>query len=133
MDITKKDIEDYLSEVKESVKKNNYRLELNKRRQNNRKLFLDYIIDDEKVEEIIFALSVMDFSTILKNKHKGFEDERLYVFGKKAMLIPKYEVDEKEVDLYIKFNKIQDGYIIIISFHEQKYPLIYFFKGEEQW
>lgn len=29
------------------------------------------------------GLTVMDFSEILQNKHKGFEHERLYVFGRR--------------------------------------------------
>lgn len=82
MNIDKKDIEQYLSEVKEAVENDRYRLDRNARRQDNINLFWDYVIDEAKAKEIIMSLTVMDFSEILQNAHKGFEHERLYVFGK---------------------------------------------------
>ena len=30
--------------------------------------------------------------------------------------------------LYIKFNKLENCFVIVISFHEQKYPLTYYFR-----
>ncbi len=128
MNIDKKDIEQYLSEVKEAVRKDNYRLDQNARRQDNINLFLDYVIDEAKAKEIILSLTVMDFSEILQNEHKGFEHERLYVFGKDVVLLERNGTKEKTVFLYIKFNKLENCFIIIISFHEQKYPLTYYFK-----
>ena len=53
MYIDQKDIEQYLSEVKEAVEKDNYRLDRNARRQDNINLFLDYVIDETKAKEII--------------------------------------------------------------------------------
>ena len=70
MNIDQKDIEQYLSEVKEAVEKDNYRLDRNARRQDNINLFLDYVIDETKAKEIIMSLTVMDFSEILQNEHK---------------------------------------------------------------
>ena len=46
MNINQKDIERYLSEVKEAVEKDNYRLERNAIRQDNINMFLDYVIDE---------------------------------------------------------------------------------------
>lgn len=106
LNIDKKDIEQYLSEVKEAVEKDNYRLDRNARRQDNINLFLDYVIDEAKTKEIILSLTVMDFSEILQNEHKGFEYEKLYVFGK----------------------ELENCFVIVISFHEQKYPLTYYFR-----
>ena len=34
----------------------------------------------------------------------------------------------KTVSLYIKFNKLENCFVIVISFHEQKYPLTYYFR-----
>ena len=48
----------------------------------------DYVIDETKVKNIILSLTVMDFSEILQNEHKGFEYERLYVFGKDVTFVP---------------------------------------------
>ena len=116
MNIDQNDIEQYLSEVKEAVEKDNINL------------FLDYVIDEAKAKEIILSLTAMDFSEILQNEHKGFEHERLYVFGKDVVLLERTGTEEKTVSLYIKFNKLENCFVIVISFHEQKYPLTYYFR-----
>lgn len=128
MNINRKDIELYLSEVKEAVEKDRYRLDRNTKRQDNINLFLDYVIDEAKAKDIILSLTAMDFSEILQNEHKGFEHERLYVFGKDVTLLERNGMEEKTVSLYIKFNKLEDCFVIVISFHEQKHPLMYYFK-----
>ena len=128
MNIDKKDIEQYLSEVKKAVENDRYRLDRNARRQDNINRFLDYVIDEAKAKEIILNLTAMDFSGILQNEHKGFEHERLYVFGKDVILLERNGTEEKTVSLYIKFNKLENCFVIIISFHEQKHPLTYYFK-----
>ena len=114
--------------MKEAVEKDNYRLDRNARRQDNINLFLDYVIDETKAKEIILSLTVMDFSEILQNEHKGFEHEKLYVFGKDVTLLERNGTEEKTVSLYIKFNKLENCFVIVISFHEQKYPLTYYFR-----
>ena len=123
-----KDIEQYLSEVKEAVEKDNYRIDRNARRQDNINMFLDYVIDEAKAKEIILSLTAMDFSEILQNEHKGFEHEKLYVFGKDVTLLKRNGAEEKTVSLYIKFNKLENCFVIVISFHEQKHPLTYYFR-----
>ena len=128
MNIDKKDIEQYLSEVKEVVENDRYRLERNSKRRDNINLFLDYLIDEAKAKEIILSLTVMDFSEILQNEHVGYEHERLYVFGKDVNLLERTGTKEKTVSLYIKFNKLENSFVIVISFHEQKYPLTYCYK-----
>ena len=128
MNIDKKDIEQYLSEVKVAVEKDNYRIDRNVRRRDNVNLFLDYVIDEAKAKEIILSLTVMDFSEILQNEHEGYEDENLYVFGKDVVLLERNGTEEKTVSLYIKFNKLENCLVIVISFHEQKYPIKYYFK-----
>lgn len=127
LSIDKRDIEQYLSEVKESVENDRYRLDQNAKRQNNINLFLDYVIDEAKAKEIILSLTAMDFSEILQNEHKGFEYEKLYVFGKDVLLLERNGTEEKNVSLYIKFNKLENCFVIVISFHEQRYPLTYYF------
>ena len=128
LSIDQKDIEQYLCEVKDAVKRDNYRLDRNAKRQANINLFLDYIIDEAKAKEIILSLTVMDFSEILQNEHKGYEHEKLYVFGKDVNLLERNGTEDKTVSLYIKFNKLENCFVIIISFHEQKYPLTYYFR-----
>ena len=128
MNLDKKDIEQYLSEVKKAVENDRYRLDWNAKRQDNINLFLDYVIDEAKAKEIILNLTVMDFSEILQNEHKGYEHENLYVFGKDVTLLERNGTEEKTVSLYIKFNKLENCFVIVISFHEQKHPLTYYFR-----
>ena len=128
LNIDQKDIEQYLSEVKDAVEMDNYRIDRNARRQDNINLFLNYVIDEAKAKEIILNLTVMDFSEILQNEHSGYEHEKLYVFGKDVTLLERNGTEEKTVSLYIKFNKLENCFVIVISFHEQKYPLIYCFR-----
>lgn len=128
MGIEKRDIEQYLSEVKEAVSNDRYRLDRNARRRENINLFLDYVIDEAKAKEIILSLTAMDFSAILQNEHIGYEHERLYVFGKDVTLLERSGTEEKTVSLYIKFNKLENCFVIVISFHEQKHPLTYYFR-----
>ena len=55
MDIDRKNIEQYLFEVKEAVEKDKYRIDRNVRRQDNINLILDYVIDEAKAKEIILV------------------------------------------------------------------------------
>lgn len=79
-------------------------------------------------KKILLELVPTDFSKILRNEHKGYEDELLYVFGKNTILLERFSNSEKDVPLYIKFNKLENHYVIVISMHEQKYPIKYYFK-----
>lgn len=72
MPIDKQDIAQYLFEVKAAVKSDRYRIARNSKRQDNIDLFLNYVIDEVKAKEIILSLTVLDFSEILQNEHKGF-------------------------------------------------------------
>ena len=42
--------------------------------------------------------------------------------------MPRYGDSEETVSLYIKFNKLTNRYVVVISFHKQEYPLTYKFK-----
>lgn len=128
LDVTKNDIGIYLSEVKESIRNNRYRIEQNPRRQDNANLFLDYIIDESMAKDILLGLTATDFSEVRHNEHRGFEHELLYIFGKDVKLVERFGNSDKLVSLYIKFNKLENCYVIVVSLHEQKYPLKYYFK-----
>lgn len=128
MDVTIEDIEKYLEEVKEAVNADRYRVEMNENRQDNQDLLFDYIVDEDKRKQILLSLTAIDFSEIRHNTHKGFEHELLYVFGKDVKLLRRFSSGEEQVSLYIKFNKLESTYVIVISFHKQNYPLKYKFK-----
>lgn len=118
--ITLKDIDSYLTEVKNAIRKNRYRIEMNSRRQDNRELFLTYVIDEEMAKDILMGLTATDFSERLQNEHEEYEDEMLYVFGKDVELLERMGNESKTVSLYIKFNKLDNCYVIVVSLHEQK-------------
>ncbi len=126
--ITQEEIEEYLSDVKKAVSEDRYRLDRNSRRQDNIDLFINYVIDESKAKDIILSLEVIDFSEIVQNEHVGFEHEMLYIFGKDVQLLERTGTEEVTVSLYIKFNKLENNYVIVISFHEQHYPLNYYFR-----
>lgn len=92
------------------------------------KLLTDFVISEEKELEIIKGLTPLDFSNAVPNDHKGREYEILYIFGKDIDLLERFGNQERTVSLYIKFNKISDQYLFVISFHEQEHPLSYYFK-----
>ncbi len=128
LDVTLNDIDVYLTEVKEAIQKNRYRIELNSHRQDNRNLFLTYVIDETMAKDILLGLTATDFSEILQNEHKGYEHELLYIFCKDVELLERMGNTSKIVSLYIKFNKTDNCYVIVVSLHEQKYPINYYFK-----
>ena len=128
MHIDRKTIAQYLDEVKCALRKNRYRISLNANRGANRKLFQDYVIDEAMARQILLELDVSDFSEVRPNEHEGYENELLYIFGKDVRLLERYGNKEKTVSLYIKFNKLENCFVIVISFHEQKFPLNYYFK-----
>ena len=128
MNLSVSDVENYLEAVKCAVKAHRCRLDMNAKRPDNRKLFDTYLLTMRDAENIILNLNVMDFSDAVPNEHVGFEHETLYIFGKEVLLIERYGTAEKLVPLYIKFNKLDNEFIIVISFHEQRHPLTYYFK-----
>ena len=128
MSVTVEDIAAYLADVSEAVGSDRFRIELNDNRQDNRQLFFDYIISESDAKKILLGLDPMDFSEIKNNDNPKFPNEKLYVFGKEVMLTERFGYGEKLVSLYIKINKLQNNYVIVVSFHEGRYPIKYYFK-----
>lgn len=128
LELTSDKIEAYLLQVKDAIFKGNYSIARNSNRQDNNDLFNDYVIDEEKTKEILLTIEVEDFSEVRYNEHKGYEHELLYIFGKEVRLLERWGSEEMIVPLYIKFNKLENQFVIVISFHRQKYPMKYYFK-----
>lgn len=127
MNLSIADIEEYLSIVRQAVREDRYEIERNENREENLKLSWQYMLPEEEIKKIIYTLTPLDFSEAVKNRKKRFANEILYVFGKNVNLIERDSGQEKEIELYIKFNKEIDNYVIIISFHEAKYPVKKYF------
>lgn len=126
--IDESEINDYLGEAKKLILDGKFRIALNSNRLTNLSLFDEYLINEESVKSILLNLTVYDFCEKVQNKHANFNHEWLYVFGKEIDLIKRFEEKSEMVLLYIKFNKIEDKFLIVVSFHRQKYPLVYYFQ-----
>ncbi|MDD7281486.1 MAG: hypothetical protein PUH10_05800 [Erysipelotrichaceae bacterium] len=125
MDKNKNEVECYLRDVKQAIREKRY---LVSSRDKNEQLFVDYNITEKMREEILLDLQVDDFCEAINNEHPKFSHEILYIFGKDVRLLPRFGTEEETVSLYIKFNKLENLYCIVISFHKQEYPLKYAFK-----
>ena len=126
--IDESEINDYLGEAKKLILDGKFRIALNSNRLTNLSLFDEYLINEESVKSILLNLTVYDFCEKVQNKHANFNHEWLNVFGKEIDLIKRFEEKSEMVLLYIKFNKIEDKFLIVVSFHKQKYPLVYYFQ-----
>lgn len=125
MKYKKREIERYLDEVKRAIRNKRYSVSA---REKNERLFIDFVFTEKMREQILLNLCVEDFCGTVKNEHPQYAHEILYIFGKSVRLLPRFGRSEKVVHLYIKINKLQDSFCIIISFHEQEYPLKYVFQ-----
>lgn len=125
MNISKSDVEQYLSDVFSAVNAGRYQISP---RQKNQDIYMDYVFTEEDTKKVILSLTAYDFSDAVQNEHPQHPEEILYIFGKDIKLMPRYGDGEEKVSLYIKFNKLTNQYVIVISFHKQEYPLTYKFK-----
>ena len=125
MSVTKSDVEQYLSDVFAAVNAGRYQISP---RQKNQDIYMDYVFTEEDAKEVILSLTAYDFSDAVQNDHPQHPEEILYIFGKDINLMPRYGDSEEKVSLYIKFNKLTNQYVIVISFHKQEYSLTYKFK-----
>lgn len=127
MNLSFSEVENYLVEVKQAIASGRYRIDRNTRRMDNCEFFSTYLVDEAKAKEILLSLTPMDFSEVRNNQHEGLEHELLYIFGKEVELSMRFCEGTKEVSLYIKFNKLEGNFVVVISIHEQKYPMTYYF------
>ena len=125
MNVTRADVANYLEEVHAAVKAGRYQISP---RQKNQELYFDYVFHESDEKEILLSLGVNDFSEAVQNNHEKYPDEVIYIFGKDVSLMPRFGQGAETVSLYIKFNKLANQYVIVISLHKQEYPLNYPFK-----
>lgn len=125
LEVTREEVGKYLFEVKTSVKSGRYIVAA---RPKNKRLYIEYVLSEKLIQEILLNLEVEDFSDAVQNDYPRHPEEILYIFGKEVNLLPKAGGEVQKVALYIKFNKLENLYLIVISFHKQEYPLKYKFK-----
>jgi len=123
--ISKEDVEIYLCEVKRLILEDRY---IVAHREKNELLVYEYVLTEHMMKEILLDLNVEDFSQAVNNKKEEYKEEVLFIFGKEVRLVPRFGVDEDTVELYIKFNKLDKHFLIVVSIHKQEYPMEYMFK-----
>ena len=126
--VEESEIEEWLDQMKQMIRNDRFKIEMNQNRVGNIKLFQEYLINEENVKSILLNLTVNDFCEKVQNEHVGFRHEWLYIFGKEISLLKRYEDEDTIVPLYMKLNMLENKFLIIVSFHEQKYPLDYYFR-----
>ena len=119
------EIREYLEDVKQAIRKGKYNIAL---REKNEKLSIQYIFLEDMKKKILLDLRIHDFCEAVQNEKPEYSHEILYVFGKDVYLLPRFGGEKEKISLYIKINKLQSSFCIIVSFHEQEFPLIYAFK-----
>ena len=84
-----------------------------------------------KISKREIAVYLAEVKNAIQNDQyriERYEHEQLYVFGKDIELLERIGNTKKTVSLYIKFNKLDHCYVIVVSLHEQNYPIKYYFK-----
>ena len=66
MNISKNDVEQYLSDVFIAVKAGRYQISS---RQKNQDLYIDYVFTEEDAKKVILSLTAYDFSDAVQNDH----------------------------------------------------------------
>jgi hypothetical protein len=122
---TYNEISAILKTIQNCVKEGNYILSRNDKRKENIDFFTEYNLTTAKIKDIILKIKTIDFCYGLRNEHLGYEHEILYVFCPQIEL-PYGNVSEV-VDIYSKFNIVNDERVIVISFHKRNYPISYLF------
>lgn len=125
MNVTKPDVENYLLDVFAAVNAGEYQISP---RPKNQSIYIDYVFTETDAKKVILSLTTDDFSDAVQNDHPKYREEILYTFGKDIMLLPRYGGTEELIPLYIKFNKLTNRYLFVVSFHKQEYPMTYKFK-----
>ena len=90
MTVSREVVNKYLTEVKNAIKGDRYRIDMNSNRQANIDLFTDYIIDEADAKQLLLGLEVNDFSEVRQNDHVGYEHEMLFIFGKDVLLTERF-------------------------------------------
>lgn len=126
--ISKQTIQNLIIKCKKNITTNGYLVISNRGKNNN--FSYKYGINSNIIKQIICNLKYSDFIEVLRNEHKGYEDECLYLF---APIIKLTNVAGKtnKMQIYLKINYIEKKrVVIVVSIHKASYRLKYYFKEE---
>jgi len=66
LNISKNDVEQYLSDVFAAVRAGRYQIAS---RQKNQDIYMDYVFTEEDAKKVILSLAAYDFSDAVQNEH----------------------------------------------------------------
>lgn len=115
-----------LETIKTCVAKDKFIISRNTKRKENIEFISKYNLFTAKIKAVISKINPDDFCYGLNNTHIGYEHEILYVFCPQVELA--YGDTVEFVDIYTKFNIINNEQVIVISFHQRNHPINYLFK-----
>ena len=125
LNYTKEEINEYLENVKELVKKNKFKIS-DVNREKNVEFIENYNLYSRKQKEMLLSIETSDFCYAVDDYNTN---EKLYIFSKE------YELNNwgryENVNVYIKINirkLVSDEYAIIISFHKREKEIKFLFK-----
>jgi hypothetical protein len=124
---TYEEISEILKTIQTCVAGDKFIISQNTNRRENTEFIQRYNLTVAKVKGIISMIETDDFCYGLNNKNPGFEHEVLYVFCPQIELA--YGDAVEAVDIYSKFNIIDNERVVVISFHRRNYPIDYLFKN----
>jgi hypothetical protein len=131
---TENEIKKYLDKYKNLILTDNYRVALNNNRIENKEFRKKYMLQEEKIKEILISLEYSDFCYAVPNDTDDprFQHEILYIFNKPYDLYKPASETHDAVEIYIKTNIIEfktgGEFLAIISLHERNKPITYCFK-----
>lgn len=119
---TKKQVDEILNCIKDCIKSEKWTLSLGTHRIENKNFISEYNLRKERQIEILLNLGIIDFCYSVQNRKQNYEHETLYIFAPKIKV---YNVNGEEelLDVYIKFNIIEEPFVIVISFHKCNKPI----------
>jgi len=125
IDFTQEEVTDILERIKICVTNDKFIISQNENRKENIEFIADYGLTEIERKNILLRVQVDDFCHGLRNEKPGFEHEVLYVFCPQERLT--YGHMTSYIDIYIKFNLINDEQVVVVSFHKRNFPIDYLF------
>ena len=118
------EIEKYLKNIKEQVKKDNFIIPMTDKRPKNKAFIVKYHLSRRKQKEMLLALEATDFCYSADDYTN--KTERHYMFSRE------YELDSwgsiYNVLVYVKIVQKEDNFVVVVSFHEPDKKLVHLFK-----
>jgi len=124
------EVTDILDKIKMCVTNDRYIFSQGDSRKENIEFIADYGLSETERKNILLRIETEDFCYGLQNKKPGYEHEVLYVFCPQERLT--YGYVTSFVDIYTKFNIVNNNMVVVISFHKRNHPIDYLFGNKSK-